>query len=124
MDTDRFARILGLLSTTPSRHAINRALAGLAAGTIFAPPLGFARVEAKKKKGSMCRSGSGIATPMIISGARLKVYITTAARKTANTPPSAHRAAAVRRASPAVWVGSNVSAVPPMKHAARGRMVK
>ncbi len=50
MDTDYFASIVRSLTVTPSRRAVGRAIAGLAAGSYLAPLIGAMDVEAKKKK--------------------------------------------------------------------------
>jgi hypothetical protein len=50
MDTDRFVRLRGALAAAPSRRAVHRALAGLAAGSVLAPLIDLVSVTAKKKK--------------------------------------------------------------------------
>jgi hypothetical protein len=50
MDIVRFLRLQRALAATPSRRAVNRAFAGVATGSVFAPLFGAAGAEAKKKK--------------------------------------------------------------------------
>ena len=47
MDSDRFDSLVRALGTTPSRRAVTRALASLIAGSLLAPLIGHARIEAK-----------------------------------------------------------------------------
>jgi hypothetical protein len=49
MDTDRFVHLGSVLAKPPSRRAVHRALAGLAAGSVLAPLIDLASVAAKKK---------------------------------------------------------------------------
>jgi hypothetical protein len=48
MDSGRFVR-LSVLAAPASRRAVTRGLAGVMAGSVLAPLIGHARVEAKKK---------------------------------------------------------------------------
>jgi hypothetical protein len=51
MDADRLNSLARTLATIPSRRVVTRALVALTAGSVLAPVIGHARVEAKKKKG-------------------------------------------------------------------------
>jgi hypothetical protein len=51
MDSGRFVRLLSVLAAPASRRAVTRGLASVMAGSVLAPLIGHASVEAKKKKG-------------------------------------------------------------------------
>jgi hypothetical protein len=57
MDADRFDGLARALSRTPSRRAVSRGLAGLAAGPVLAPLLDWTASEAKKKRKKKCKGG-------------------------------------------------------------------
>lgn len=57
MDIDRLAALIRLLSTTPSRRDIGRALVGLAAGPLLVPAGAAAKKKKKGKKKKKCRRG-------------------------------------------------------------------
>lgn len=50
METEGYEHLMRTVFTTPSRRAISRALAGLAASSVLAPLIEYAGVKSKKKK--------------------------------------------------------------------------